>query len=53
MNINGERIKFIKEVFGENHAFRAGTIGGVADKTAYGYVSGYCEKMGIETCAGR
>jgi len=40
--------KFIKEVFGENHAFRAGTIGGVADKTAYGYVSGYCEKMGIE-----
>lgn len=40
--------KFIKEVFGENHAFRAGTIGGVADKTAYGYVSGYCEKMDIE-----
>jgi DNA polymerase-3 subunit alpha (Gram-positive type) len=40
--------QFIKEVFGENHAFRAGTIGGVADKTAYGYVSGYCEKMGIE-----
>ena len=39
--------KFIKEVFGEKHAFRAGTIGGVADKTAYGYVSGYCEKMGI------
>jgi DNA polymerase-3 subunit alpha (Gram-positive type) len=40
--------QFIKEVFGETHAFRAGTIGGVADKTAYGYVSGYCEKMGIE-----
>ena len=38
---------FIKEVFGETHAFRAGTIGGVAEKTAYGYVSGYCEKMGI------
>ncbi|MCR4951199.1 MAG: PolC-type DNA polymerase III [Solobacterium sp.] len=38
---------FIKEVFGENHAFRAGTIGTVAEKTAYGYVSGYCEKMNI------
>ena len=39
--------EFIKEVFGEDHAFRAGTIGTVAEKTAYGYVSGYCEKMGI------
>ena len=38
---------FIKEVFGEAHAFRAGTIGTVADKTAYGYISGYCEKMNI------
>ena len=38
---------FIKEVFGEEHAFRAGTISGVKDKTAYGYVSGYCEKMNI------
>ena len=39
---------FIKEVFGADHAFRAGTIGGVAEKTAFGYVSGYCEKMGID-----
>ncbi len=38
---------FIKEVFGEKHAYRAGTIGTVAEKTAYGYVSGYCEKMNI------
>ena len=38
---------FIKEVFGEAHAYRAGTIGTVAEKTAFGYVSGYCEKMNI------
>ena len=38
---------FIKEVFNDKHAFRAGTIGTVAEKTAYGYVSGYCEKMEI------
>ncbi len=39
---------FIKEVFGDQHAFRAGTIGTVAEKTAFGYVLGYCEKSGIE-----
>ena len=40
--------QFIKEVFGESHAFRAGTIGTVAEKTAFGYVSGYTEKMHID-----
>ena len=39
---------FIREIFGEKHAFRAGTIGTVAEKTAFGYVSGYCEKMNID-----
>lgn len=39
---------FTKTVFGETHALRAGTIGTVAEKTAFGYVSGYCEMMGIE-----
>lgn len=38
---------YVKVLFGEDHAYRAGTISTVADKTAFGYVRGYCEDKGI------
>ena len=46
-DVQGKVHKYTEELFGSENVFRAGTLGTLADKTAYGFIAKYFEQKGV------